>query len=106
MERDKDQAPVPFRHIITSPAVIALIFAQLGHNFGFFIIVTDLPKYMNDVLKFSIKENGLYSSLPYVCMWVVAQTTGFISDWMIVNKHMSITNVRKLFTAIGMHTFY
>lgn len=94
---------MPFRHIITSPAVIALIFAQLGHNFGFFIIVTDLPKYMNDVLKFSIKENGLYSSLPYVCMWVVAQSTGFLSDWLIVKNHMSITNVRKLFTAIGMH---
>lgn len=64
-------------------------------------MVTDLPKYMNDVLKFSIKENGLYSSLPYVVMWLVAQSIGFFSDWLIVRGHMSITNVRKLFTAVG-----
>lgn len=65
-------------------------------------MVTDLPKYMSDVLKFSIKENGIYSSLPYITMWVVAQTIGFLSDFLINRGYMSITNVRKLFTSVGM----
>lgn len=71
-------------------------------------MVTDLPKYMSDVLQFSIKENGLYSALPYACMWIVAQITGFISDYLISHKIIGITNARKMFTAIGnyCYTYY
>lgn len=120
LERDKNIKSVPWRQILTSPAIIALIFAQvkfdyvkieswyktngfyqLGHNWGFFIMVTDLPKYMNDVLKFSIKENGFYNALPFLAMWIVAQLTGFLSDFMITKGIMSITNVRKFFTIFG-----
>lgn len=30
--------PTPWRELLTCPAVIALIFAQIGHNWGLFII--------------------------------------------------------------------
>lgn len=59
---------------------------------------------MSDVLKFPIKENGLYSSLPYASMWIVSISLGFLSDWMIVKKIINITNSRKLFTTIGKLT--
>jgi MFS transporter, ACS family, solute carrier family 17 (sodium-dependent inorganic phosphate cotransporter), other len=81
--------------------MIALIFAQVGHDWGFFIMVTDLPKYMADVLNFPIKENGFYSSMPYALMWIVAIGSGFLGDWMITNKKISVTNSRKLFTTIA-----
>lgn len=64
-------------------------------------MVTDLPKYMNDVLRFSIKQNGFYSALPYVFMWIVSISTGFLSDWLHVKKYLSLTNNRKVFTAVG-----
>lgn len=97
------QKVVPWKKLLSSPAVIALIVAQIGHNWGFFIMVTDLPKYMNDVLKFSIKENGVYSSLPYITMFIAAQLTAFVTDWLIIKKYVSITNIRKFCTAIGMY---
>lgn len=56
---------------------------------------------MADVLRFPIKENGLYSSLPYASMWIVSVGLGFVSDWMITRKVINITNARKLFTTIG-----
>lgn len=56
---------------------------------------------MADVLRFPIKQNGLYSSLPYAAMWIVSIALGFLSDWMITNKIVNITNARKLFTTIG-----
>jgi hypothetical protein len=56
---------------------------------------------MSDVLRFPIKENGLYSSLPYAAMWIVSIGLGFVSDWMIANKHINITNSRKLWTTVG-----
>jgi hypothetical protein len=56
---------------------------------------------MSDVLRFPIKENGLYSSLPYASMWIVSIALGFVSDWLISRKKITITNARKLFTTIG-----
>ena len=117
LERDKSLPPTPWKAIITSVPMLALICAQIGHDFGFFIMATgdlffrhehfltfyflDLPKYMSDVLRFPIKQNGLYSSLPYLAMWIVSIALGFVSDWMISKKHINITNSRKLWTTIG-----
>lgn len=78
LERDKTLPPTPWLAILTNAPMLALICAQIGHDWGFYIMVTDLPKYMSDVLHFSIKQNGLYSSLPYFTMWVVSVTTGIL----------------------------
>lgn len=78
---------------------------KIGHDWGFYVMVTDLPKYMADVLRFSISQNGLYSSLPYLLMWIVSISTGFLSDWLIVRNHLSITNARKVFTAVGNENY-
>ena len=56
---------------------------------------------MSDVMKFNVKENGIYSSLPYVLMWFVSLGSGVLSDWMIVRKMISVTNSRKLYTTIA-----
>lgn len=64
-------------------------------------MVSDLPKYMSEVLQFSIKDNGIYSSLPYLVMWIVSVSTGWLSDFLIVRNCITITGARKWFTAIG-----
>lgn len=56
---------------------------------------------MSTVLKFPIKENGLYSSIPYLAMWVSSILMGIVSDWMFVRKMITITNTRKLWTTVG-----
>ncbi|CRK93649.1 CLUMA_CG007178, isoform A [Clunio marinus] len=101
LERDKTLPPTPWKAIFTSIPMMALVCAQIGHDFGFYIMATDLPKYMSDVLRFSIKENGFYSSLPYASMWVASIAMGFWSDWMIVRNIISITNARKFFTTVA-----
>ncbi|KAG5676613.1 hypothetical protein PVAND_006433 [Polypedilum vanderplanki] len=93
--------PTPWKAIFTCVPMMALVCAQIGHDFGFYIMATDLPKYMSDVLQFSIKENGLYSALPYLFMWVFSVGMGFIADWMIVKGWINVTNTRKLYTTIA-----
>ncbi|XP_076292549.1 putative inorganic phosphate cotransporter isoform X2 [Lasioglossum baleicum] len=92
---------VPWRHILTSVPVWALITAQIGHDWGFFTLINDLPKYMSSVLKYSIKSNGLLSALPYLTMWICSVITSWLADWMITTNLMSRTNVRKLGTTIA-----
>lgn len=66
------------------------------------MVVLDLPKYMNDVLHFSIQDNGVYSSIPQAIKLILALLTGALNDWLIAANYMTITNARKLFVAVGM----
>jgi len=93
--------PVPWRHMLRSAPLWALIAAQVGHDWGFFTLVTDLPKYMSSVLNYSIKSNGLVSALPYLIMWFCSIGSSWLADWMITKGIMSRTNVRKLGTTIA-----
>ena len=52
----QDIPPVPWRELAKSVPLWGLIFAQIGHDWGFFTLVTDLPKYFKDVMKFNIFE--------------------------------------------------
>ncbi|KAK0095664.1 hypothetical protein PV326_007708 [Microctonus aethiopoides] len=97
----KKPPPVPWKHVFTSKPLWALIAAQIGHDWGFFTMVTDLPKYMSSVLKFPIKSNGYLSSLPYLCMWVSSIFSSWMADWIITAGHMSRTNIRKIGTTIA-----
>ncbi|KYN02580.1 Putative inorganic phosphate cotransporter [Cyphomyrmex costatus] len=92
---------VPWRHMLRSAPLWALIAAQIGHDWGFFTLVTDLPKYMSSVLGYSIKSNGLVSALPYLIMWFCSIGSSWLADWMITKGVMSRTNVRKLGTTIA-----
>ena len=75
--------------------------AQIGHGIGYFTVVTDLPKYMSDVLKFNVKENGFYSSLPYIAMWISTMIFSIISDFCVNKNYIGITNSRKLYTTLS-----
>lgn len=92
---------IPWKAILTSVPVWALVFTQVGHDWGFFTMVTDLPKYMKEVLKFNVKENGLWSALPYVVMWIVSMISGWLCDFVINRGYMGRGVARKFFTTIG-----
>ncbi|KAH8260040.1 putative inorganic phosphate cotransporter [Drosophila bipectinata] len=97
----KQKPPVPWKAILTNLPMISVIICQIGHDWGFFVMVADLPKYMANVMRFSIKSNGLYSSIPYVVMWLMAVGSGCASDSIIKSGCLSRTNTRKIMTAIA-----
>lgn len=81
--------------------MIALTIGIVGHEWIFYILSADMPKYLKDVLELPISEIGLYSSLPYLVMWIMSILSGFFSDFLIVRKIVSITNARKIFSTLG-----
>ncbi|XP_050311165.1 sialin-like isoform X4 [Anthonomus grandis grandis] len=92
---------IPWKAILTSGPIWALVITQIGHDWGFFTMVTDLPKYMKDVLHFNVKENGIWSSVPYILMWFVSMSSGWLCDWLIHKGHMNICTARKFFTTLA-----
>lgn len=55
---------------------------------------------MNDVLHVSIRDNGIYTSIPWLVRALVAFTSGYWSDWLVSTGRVSITNARKLFVVV------
>lgn len=63
---------------------------------------------MNDVLHVSVKENGMYSSVPWVLRIFVTIVGGRWADWMIRTERLSVTSTRKLMITISeliLHSF-
>jgi hypothetical protein len=60
-----------------------------------------VPEYMNEVLMFSIGENGLLSALPHLASFIVVISTGGLADLLIKKKYLSRVNARKVFHGIG-----
>lgn len=101
LRRDEDLPLAPYKAILTSVPVWAIIISQTGMDFSFYVMTTDLPKYMSDVMRFDVERNGLYSSLPQVLNFFSAMGFGVLSDICINRKYLSVRNTRRFFTTSG-----
>ncbi|XP_023161684.2 putative inorganic phosphate cotransporter isoform X1 [Drosophila hydei] len=95
--------PIPFKSIMKSLPFYAILFAHMGHNYGYETLMTELPTYMKQVLRFSLKSNGLLSSLPYLAMWLFSMFISVIADWLISTNRFSLTATRKIINSIGQY---
>ncbi|KAG8663785.1 hypothetical protein MANES_01G255800v8 [Manihot esculenta] len=91
---------IPWKLILSKAPVWALIVSHFCHNWGTFILLTWMPTYYNQVLKFNLTESGLFCVLPWLTMAVFANIGGWIAD-TLVSKGLSITAVRKIMQSIG-----
>ncbi|XP_015062082.1 ascorbate transporter, chloroplastic [Solanum pennellii] len=91
---------IPWKLILSKAPVWALIISHFCHNWGTFILLTWMPTYYSQVLKFNLTESGLFCVLPWLTMAVFANLGGWIAD-TLVSKGFSITSVRKIMQSIG-----
>ena len=103
LERVEDHVkppPVPWSHMFRSMPFWAIFVANFGHNWGFHLLMTEIPEYMKTMMNKDIEENALISTLPYACMWVVSFLFGFIFDKLYEKGFLTRTWVRKIATFI------
>eukprot|EP01130_Rhizamoeba_saxonica_P003154 TRINITY_DN1356_c0_g1_i3.p1 TRINITY_DN1356_c0_g1~~TRINITY_DN1356_c0_g1_i3.p1 ORF type:complete len:345 (-),score=26.30 TRINITY_DN1356_c0_g1_i3:68-1102(-) len=96
-----DNDSIPWRNIVTHPAVIALISNHCIHNYGFYILLSWLPTYMEKELNFNIKEAGYYSILPYILLFIIANMGGFLSDYLLKRK-VELLTIRQIMQSSGL----
>lgn len=102
LQRDENLPPTPFKSILTSLPVWAVIISQTGIDFSFYVMTTDLPKYLADVMRIDVERNGLYSSLPQLMNFFTAMGFGLLGDYCINKKILTVRNTRRYFTTIGI----
>lgn len=88
--------------MITSPAVLVLIIAQMGHDWGFYILATEMPNYLKVILNFNYTELAVYTSLPFLVSYLFSLICGVVCDCIVNRKLVTLTRARQIFTAIGI----
>ena len=81
----------------------AIFVANFGNNWGFHLLLTELPIYMKTILRRDINSNALLSALPYACMWAFSLLVSYLADKAISKKILPTGIVRRIATAIGKH---
>ena len=64
-------------------------------------MAVNLTLYGRDVLSLNVVTNGILSCLPYLGMFLMTFTAGLF-DYFRKQKVMDLTNLRKIFTTLGM----
>ncbi|XP_017467115.1 PREDICTED: putative inorganic phosphate cotransporter [Rhagoletis zephyria] len=106
LERNDDfhqqRIPVPWRAIFTSVPFLAFLVGRCAEAWGFTTLQAQIPSYMNGVLNMEIKENGLFSALPYLTMWLSLYVYLAIANFLTKRKILSLTAVRKTINTISL----
>ncbi|XP_034952043.1 sialin-like [Chelonus insularis] len=97
----KKALPVPWKSILTSIPVWAIIITGGCNAFGFFCVVNQLPTYMKYILNYKIEENGLLSSLPYIGKYILSLFAASFADYLHRTNKLSVTAIRKIFNTIA-----
>uniref|UniRef100_H2ZGX8 Sialin n=1 Tax=Ciona savignyi TaxID=51511 RepID=H2ZGX8_CIOSA len=92
---------VPWWEIATSKRVWAISIAHFCNNWGFYTLLTCLPTYLKDVLKFDIQQDGFMSALPYLVMWITINLFGLLADYLRQHNILNTTQTRKTMNAIA-----
>ncbi|PNF40129.1 Sialin [Cryptotermes secundus] len=92
---------VPWHSILTSLPAWSIGITTFGRIWIHYTFIIPGPMYMKTVLGFSIQKNGLMSGAPFLCSYVSSVLFCYLADVLVNNKLLTLTNVRKLFTAMS-----
>ncbi|CAH2981081.1 unnamed protein product [Chilo suppressalis] len=93
----------PWKAIMTSKQFLALVLVHCGQNWGFWTLLTEIPSYMELVLKVNIKSNGVLSALPYLMMFILSFVFSIILEHCHNKQLFSLSTSRKISNSIGFY---
>ncbi|XP_057668510.1 sialin-like [Diorhabda carinulata] len=99
--RMENNTKVPIWSILTSVPAWGLHIAVSCELWGFYTLLTQIPKFMKYILKFDLSSSGLVSALPYLSVTVMVQLAGRLSDYIQAKNKLSNSFIRKSFVAFG-----
>ncbi|KAJ8943525.1 hypothetical protein NQ318_023035 [Aromia moschata] len=93
-----EQRKIPWKSIMTSPAFLAILVAHTCSNWGWYMVLIELPLYMKTVLNYKISENAVLTAVPFLCMWLFSMVFSKTLDTLREKKIISTTVARKIAT--------
>ena len=90
----------PMRQFLRNKALWAIVVAHFCNNWTLYVILSWLPKFVNDGLGVAFASVGLIAMLPHLTSFLCLNIAGNIAD-RLIQRGLSVTFVRKLMQSIG-----
>lgn len=97
--------PTPWKKIILSRPVWAIIIALIGTTFTMTYMGSYKALFLSDIMKFDIAANGIVQAIPTLCACISGIFISFLSDLTVKRRWLSRLNARRFFQILGC-TFY
>ena len=103
-DRPEEERPasIPIQTLLSSPAVWAIITANVINHFGYFIYLNWMPTYFYKVLGMNLRASSFMSFVPWLVMAVGSITTGIVTDVLINDYNVNRTRMRKIVQSIAL----
>ena len=88
--------------MLTSKVVWSVAVGHLASNWAVYQMNQLLPTYLNDVLDFDIKANGLVSAAPFIVQSVMTFIAGWLTDVIRSRDWLRTITIRKINNLIGL----
>lgn len=97
-EHSAAKPPVPWKKVLTSTPFWGILIAHVCNNWGWYMLLIELPFYMKQVLQFNIKENATATALPFLTMWFFSIFISKTLDTLRAKGIINTTIARKTAT--------
>ncbi|XP_043472998.1 sialin [Leptopilina heterotoma] len=99
--KDDEDNGVPWGQIFTSLPVWAIMITQCGQSWAFYILLTELPTFMDRILHMNMQRDLLLAALPYLTAWIVGLVISTFADALLARRSISPLTSFKLWNTIG-----
>ncbi|CAG0908221.1 unnamed protein product, partial [Darwinula stevensoni] len=79
----------------------AILVAHVCNNWGYNMLLVELPTFMKQVLGFDLKSNSLLSALPYLIVWLGTIAFGCLVASLRDRRIVSATVLQKIATGLA-----
>jgi len=91
---------LPWLQFMQNRAFIGVVCAHFAHNWGWYLLLSWLPKYFSQKLGIKTGETGFLLVLPYLVPFATSNLSGSIADTLVL-RGWAIGTVRKLMQTIA-----
>ncbi|XP_069106176.1 sialin-like isoform X1 [Argopecten irradians] len=94
--------PTPWKAILKSPAMWAITLTAFLQTWGIYVTHTTLPRYMHNIQKFDIAQDGLLMSFTNVVDIISGVAGSWFADFILKKRWLSTVAVRKILNTTGL----
>jgi len=82
------------RVVARSPPAIVTCVAHFTHNWLFYMLLTEMPTYLTNIVGFNLQKSGAFALLPYLACFAGSVVFGGVADRLVKERGWRIKNAR------------
>lgn len=89
-----------WRILLGSRAAWAIYIAHFCNNYSWYVLLSWIPQYFEEVLDINLGKKGYSAAIPYICGYVSVVIVGWVGDRLIA-RGMRVLRVRQVMNAFA-----